>query len=508
MASNQGLHMKACAVLLMFVLAGSGGAHGQPIGGQRDLLVRFKAGLGGPAQKAIESGLGVTATEVPSLDAQLLRLKAGADSLEVLERARSDNRFEFVDIGIADYRKPLVPLAASVALDGATQQAVDRFMNASINSGSRLFRLRAPELAERMFARGFGTKDALPQPQSLMVDLADGESSVIVRRPTAEDGADGSTSWIGDVFRKGEGSGQTPAGSAQLTYRDGKLIGSISLGQTVYRVEPVADGVHAVTPVQRSRLPPDHPAGSSRPFVNRPKLTLPASPASSTQDAVVPSVSVAIGFTTAAAARAGDIALLETHLINQFNEASRASSIDVRLKAKGLKTFDFTETTVSSDLEGFKTGAVLLEARKWRRAMGANIAVLITTSDDACGDAGVIYAEPHTAYAVVSETCAISNFSFTHEVGHLFGARHDFETDPSDNPFPWGHGFATKNWRTVMSYPSACGTDTCPRSLRWSTPHVKLGGVKTGTLERHHDARVIQDTARTLMGYQAPSEEQ
>ena len=67
-----------------------------------------------------------------------------------------------------------------------------------------------------------------------------------------------------------------------------------------------------------------------------------------------------------------------------------------------------------------------------------------------CGLASGIGVSEDTAFAVASETCATGYYSFGHEIGHLFGARHIITQDPTPTPFSYGHGYCNttaSTWR-------------------------------------------------------------
>src|SRR5690606_20416486 len=76
-----------------------------------------------------------------------------------------------------------------------------------------------------------------------------------------------------------------------------------------------------------------------------------------------------------------------------------------------------------------------------RSQYGADIVVLIVNdSPFLCGVAATIKAGVNNAFAVVIDHCAVGNYSFAHEIGHLAGARHDDDSD--DDPYDYGHGFS------------------------------------------------------------------
>ena len=116
------------------------------------------------------------------------------------------------------------------------------------------------------------------------------------------------------------------------------------------------------------------------------------------------------------------------------------------------------------------------EVHQLRDRYQADIAVLIVDDADGCGLATRVGADEEDAFAVVHHTCAKTNFSLVHEIGHLMGASHE-------------RGYVHGNeWRDIMSYKAKCGG--CPRLPVWSNPAVLIGGAPAGS-DGHDNARVI-----------------
>ncbi|MBC8045642.1 MAG: T9SS type A sorting domain-containing protein, partial [Fimbriimonadaceae bacterium] len=80
--------------------------------------------------------------------------------------------------------------------------------------------------------------------------------------------------------------------------------------------------------------------------------------------------------------------------------------------------------------------------------------------------------------------CAVDNYTFPHELGHLYGCRHDVYVDGTDDPYAYGHGYVNldEEWRTVMAYNDLCEDNSadCERLPYFSNPGVTYGGDAMG----------------------------
>jgi hypothetical protein len=318
--------------------------------------------------------------------------------------------------------------------------------------------------------------------------------------------------WIGDL--------QSVTGQAILVFKDGEITGSIQNGANIYSITPLGGGLHAVAKVDQNRFPPDHPPSSNRPqpdrrgdasTPSRPSLALQrnladivtqkrAQKGEPNTDALADpiQVDVLVAWTqTARVAQGGTMAAFAQAAVDAANTAYANSNSNVTLRLVGTREITYSDTgktfdTVLNDLLA-GTDPQMAGVHAQRDSSGADLVALMINQTDFCGLASSILANATNAYATVYWNCAVSNHSFAHELGHLFGARHDPFVDPTTTPFAYGHGYITPSlaWRTVMAYVDGCGS--CPRLGYFSNPSVLFGGLPMGTAATNDNARVHRE---------------
>ncbi len=181
--------------------------------------------------------------------------------------------------------------------------------------------------------------------------------------------------------------------------------------------------------------------------------------------------------------------------IAQSNQTYANNGLSLSLENAGIR-FSVTAqpsnsgSTLLSRLLNASDGYLDLTATTVRNQLTADMFVLVTDDNLAgiFGQAAAISANANNAFAVVDQSA--TNFTFVHELGHLFGARHD--NDPTTTPFAFGHGFvnAAANFRTVMGV----NANPQPRIGYFSTDDQTLNGSALGNAtfadnERVHDVR-------------------
>ncbi|AQP98883.1 hypothetical protein B0W48_03170 [Pseudoalteromonas aliena] len=216
---------------------------------------------------------------------------------------------------------------------------------------------------------------------------------------------------------------------------------------------------------------------------------------------------VVVAYTADFVASAGNIPaymdLLETETNASFANSGVNTSVSI---VHSYQTNYQDSGNFSTDRDYFaeKSNPESKELRRLRDEHHADLMIVLTGNNYAfCGIATEIGATANTAIAFARESCATGYYSFAHEIGHLFGARHIISQDNNSIPFSYGHGYCnvTENtWRTVMAYRCPNGTGG-NRNLHWSTPLVRINGEVTGTAELKNNARVLNVRANTIANF-------
>ena len=185
------------------------------------------------------------------------------------------------------------------------------------------------------------------------------------------------------------------------------------------------------------------------------------------------------------------------------------SGINTRLRAVGFGVTEPYSGDANDDQLIYKitdpNDGVLDGLHAERDAVGADlVAVLQGQSNFYCGIAWITNGPGLDAYGfnLTSWTCALSNLTFTHEVGHNQGCCHAAgDSEGCDNggyfTYSKGHrailpGSSGMNYRTVMAY---ADSQSLFRAPRFSNPSIMFADVPTGVEGDSENARTINETA-------------
>ncbi|MFC3194202.1 M12 family metallo-peptidase [Marinicella sediminis] len=187
--------------------------------------------------------------------------------------------------------------------------------------------------------------------------------------------------------------------------------------------------------------------------------------------------------------------------ITQSNQVYSNNQLDLEMRNAGLYRAGAELNTSSSNmlsrLRRTNDGYLDNVPGSLRNQTNADLVVLVTTTlrnKGLCGQADAIGATAGRAFFLVDHDC--TDYTFVHEAGHLFGARHD--NDPTGTPYSFGRGFVSSpgNFRTVM----AVSSNPQPRIAGFSNPNQTFGGRAIGTSSRNN-TRVHELRAAYVAGF-------
>jgi hypothetical protein len=331
------------------------------------------------------------------------------------------------------------------------------------------------------------------------------ETNVVATRSNLAERAQSDFTWMGDLAGD--------SGTALFTVQNGDVAGTVEMVSeketTRYSVRALGDGLHAIAKIDEDEFPPeDDDAEDVTPNDNASESGEPtnqAQQAEPTAAAAAPVIRVLVGYTPAATRQVGNTTVHAQHAIDNMNLSFQRSGVTGRVERAGVIAVAYSESgkTYRQHVSNFRSNR---DVQRERDATRADVALLVLSDAVLCGRAADILATADTAFAVAHYSCAVDNHTFSHEIGHLLGARHNEQSDSSSTGNRrYVHGYRILGVRrTIMSYacngdnPQPCGSYTrrCPKVNRWSNPRQTMGNPARplGTVATNDNVRLLNET--------------
>lgn len=226
-------------------------------------------------------------------------------------------------------------------------------------------------------------------------------------------------------------------------------------------------------------------------------------------------------YTTVARTEAGgtDQMMAEAQLaIDTTNQAYADSFIGARARLVFAYETGYGETLdmeIDRDNLTDPADGLIDNAHGFRDLYGADFVVLIVgeVGQDGCGIAYCLPSGAAEGFCVVKLSCASSNWSFPHELGHLQGCAHNREDAGSgcnEHCYSYGHRFTGDDgvgYRTIMSYNNDAGD--FERIGIFSNPNVFWQGAPCGELwgdcdDDEYNVLTISQTSQNRENWRNP----
>ncbi|HYG38545.1 MAG TPA: zinc-dependent metalloprotease [Cytophagales bacterium] len=303
-------------------------------------------------------------------------------------------------------------------------------------------------------------------------------------------------------------------GEIIILSKDGQITAHISIGEEVYQIYHLDGGLHTLVNINTSALSGQCPSKSHK----KEGVSSPKPEASEDKDSEIKRSYACVAPTrvlilSSPAARQVDSNISQTISLSiaQFNQALTNSSVAnvqrLELAAYVPITFSERQDQIFEDTDLLST---MPNVQNLRAQYKADLVVLLTngnykefsTGGSYYGNVKNIGPSASDAFGIVEVTRASSKFTFAHEVGHMYGGRH--ENDTEGVPYSHGYKYDVRKWPFVYRYTTIMHNLVENRSMRtnFSNPNVKHDGVAMGNAEYANVARLIAETSSVVNNFQ------
>lgn len=414
------------------------------------------------------------------------------------------------------HRYAVAFLAVSCACSGAVQAQQDLFTTIAnreaFASPGPLLQQVASDPVNARIELVAADAAAVHERQSTLRMTLPGGIAVEARQTSFQRMESGNEVWIGSLA----GDLKTTALSRMqpidhlldeaLLVRSGEeLWGTIRIAGSLYRLQPVDKGAHALIEVDQLAFPPDEHEEAYREMVSKsqPVDFRNISPLAAPK--AISTIRVMVAFGPAARAAVSNPQAAIDLAFTESNRALAATGTEIVLQQAGaIQNFTQAESTnystMLSRLTNLSDGFYDAIGGQRNTHAADMVAYVAPASAGLCGQAAGIATSNANAYFVMNPSCLSGNYTFVHEAAHVVGARHD--NDSTLTPYAYGHGYviASQNRRTVMAVNNG-PCSTCTRIGAFSSPNHTTGGVAIGTASRNDNTRVWKTRGPTVAAF-------
>jgi len=309
-----------------------------------------------------------------------------------------------------------------------------------------------------------------------------------------------SFSWYGKLENE-------PGSFVLLTQVNTAVSGYIrTQNNRLYRINYIGNNLHRISNINQKYYKPDRSDAPSAALLNYDTSGYAESRRLCNDGITARVIDVLVCYTTAARDGAGGTPAITAEILNAVgisNQSYSNSLINFRIDLIRPVEIVYTESgngKTDRDRLQNPTDGFLDNVHNIRQTEAADIVVLLTE------DGGLWSAVSYTmetpspafeswAFCVLERSAAITNFSFTHELGHIMGAEHDCEFDDgSAISYPYSHGHRSGDFKTIMSK-NAAGTRVeywANTTVPFPATTIPSGGLWNNCLE--NDSQTLINT--------------
>jgi Metallo-peptidase family M12B Reprolysin-like/Secretion system C-terminal sorting domain len=295
-------------------------------------------------------------------------------------------------------------------------------------------------------------------------------------------------------------------GSITLMAKNGEKFGVIIFDDYSYEFQEIGNGIQAFCRFKIEQVNENQCASDSN-DVLRQNIATPT-PQKETQNRTLPcqgncEVRVLVLWTQAAAnieANINNRIALAIAQTNQSYANSLINSSNIRVVLAGSQQVNFVETNeAETDAVTISTDPTI---QALRTTFEADLVVLLTNGSYNAYQGAVSAIGPNfaTSYAIVQTNAATTaRFVFTHELGHLFGSKHQFHNVGTiEHGYVFKTGFIfTKKRYTIMA--SAPGGKTYEQVF--SNPTITIKNKAAGTIDFNNNSLYLSNVGCTVANF-------